>query len=102
MARPLVLALLLAALLPGCSAPAEGDGSSGSPSAGSTLTGTPSGETVSEDFDSLASGSKPAGWTTHLGVWGAGQNASDAEHPKVLLGSGQADPGLSAIVAPEG
>lgn len=104
MERSALLALLLTALLSGCTTTTDdgGDGDGTSTTGGSALTGASSTKTVSEDFDNRTPGEKPQGWTTHLGVWGAAENASDSAHPKVLLGSGQADPGLSSIVAPEG
>ncbi|HEX2065309.1 MAG TPA: hypothetical protein VHI93_00715 [Candidatus Thermoplasmatota archaeon] len=55
---------------------------------------------AAEGFDTIAPGSTPAGWTVHLGAWGVVENVTDPAHLLVLRGAGQADPGLSSIVAP--
>lgn len=55
---------------------------------------------ASEGFDTLAPGAIPAGWTAHRGSWGVVGNVTDPTHLLVLRGAGEADPGLSSLVAP--
>jgi hypothetical protein len=87
--RPLPVAALLAlSALAGCAATDTSTSTSQAPAA------------IEEEFDTLAAGGKPAGWTVHKGTWGAAENSTDKAHPLVLRGAGEAEPGLSSIVAP--
>ncbi|MFO1534890.1 MAG: hypothetical protein ABR586_04430 [Thermoplasmatota archaeon] len=87
--RPLPVAALLAlSALAGCAATDTATSTSQAPAA------------AGEDFDALAVGGKPTGWTVHKGAWGAAGNGTDKAHPLVLRGAGEAEPGLGSIVAP--
>lgn len=106
MTRRILMALFVAGtLLAGCMG--DNDGSNQKPGGSTSPTTTPSttqpqtpnGQRITESFDALDAGAVPAGWEKELGTWGAAENRTDTAHPKTMRGAGQADPGLSSLVA---